>query len=571
METNLVIVVRKYGLLSPLNWDKDVTDELFRANKFWNSLVEIERENRAEYHRIMSQSSAMAEVSEAIASLKKDRDELLAERAHRRAAARSKTKADTAALDSRIKGITAELRPLYLRTKELKAQAKQEQKPLLDTLEEQRRSKIKEARQQSGCFWSNYNAVLDSFNVARAKALKEGAELRFHPFTGEGRLVNQIQGGMTVEQLLAGEHSQVKLKLTGERQGRKEGILTVTAFTGRDTFEKPMRRNVDFPIVFHRPFPSETVIKSVVVNIRKVAGKFRYSVTFTCRAPENGEPASGMAAAGVNLGWKQVHGGLRVATAVYSDRSTPVHLVLPTEWTDKMKHVRDLQGQLDVLDNDMFVLLKDALKEMPLHEDGVLIEDFPERAHRLASRVRRAPRTPTRAMESLAWMMLEEPNIPYIRNVAQSLETWRKRHKRIFQEMANLRDKLIARRSDLYRVFAKQLADRVGYAVLDDTSYKQAAMLKHENGDENELHQIARSNRVLAAPYELRLSIEQALQKRGGKTERHGGSINHCHACGSAVAQQEDGVMRSCQCGEIFDVDENAARNLLKSVDGPAA
>lgn len=41
-----VVVVRRYGLLDLIDWDDDVTEELWRANRFWNTLVEIERANR---------------------------------------------------------------------------------------------------------------------------------------------------------------------------------------------------------------------------------------------------------------------------------------------------------------------------------------------------------------------------------------------------------------------------------------------------------------------------------------------------------------------------------------------
>ena len=43
----------------------------------------------------------------------------------------------------------------------------------------------------------HYNAVLASDETARVRAMKEGADLKFHSFDGQGRFTNQIQGGAT--------------------------------------------------------------------------------------------------------------------------------------------------------------------------------------------------------------------------------------------------------------------------------------------------------------------------------------------------------------------------------------
>ncbi|PKM47006.1 MAG: hypothetical protein CVV05_00895 [Gammaproteobacteria bacterium HGW-Gammaproteobacteria-1] len=236
------VVVRKYGLLAPTDWDDDVTDELRRANRFWNKLVEIERDNRAQYQSTLNRSAALCQIASQITELETERENLIQERNRRRAAARSKAKADTAEQDARLTELRDLLRPFYAERKTLSAAARAEMKPELEKLEAERREEVKAARQASGLFWSNYNAVLDSFNVARTKALKEGAQLRFHRFEGEGRLVNQIQGGMTTEKLLSGGHSQAQLSITHTSRGRPAGVLRIKAFVARDANNKPAPR-----------------------------------------------------------------------------------------------------------------------------------------------------------------------------------------------------------------------------------------------------------------------------------------------------------------------------------------
>lgn len=573
------VTVFRYGLLAPLNWGRDVEDELFRMNALWNKLVEIENANRERYREIISASPALSDVSGRIEDLQREREDLIAERNRRRAAVRSKSKADTADLDERIKAIKAELAPLYERRKALLAEARAQQKPLLNALEAERREAVKKARQESGCFWPNYNAVISSYEVARRRAMQTGSMLRFRRFTREGRLVNQIQGGMTVEDLFACRHSQAGIRLNGQSRGRQTGTLYVTAYTGRDGSGRRIRRNVEFPIILHRPIPNDAVIKEVEVNIRRRSpnvvrcltdtdggpileyGEAEYSVSFTCQIPTRGRVA-GASAAGINIGWKRVSGGLRVATAAFHD-GTIDHLILPDEWIRKYEHVQALRSGIDKSDGEMHAALREALRDMLIFEqDGPRVEGLSESDHRLLSAIKRAPKAPGRAMDALAWRLKETPNMPFVANLSATIEAWRKARKRMILEMDNLRGKLLARRKDLYRNFAARIVARAGAIALDDTDYRAASLVERKDGEDPELHEKARLQRVMAAPHELRLAIEQAAAKRGGYIERHGGSINHCRACGSRNVSGD--IARHCHaCGSVFDVDENAARNLL--------
>jgi hypothetical protein len=583
------VVVRKYGLLAPTDWDDDITDELRRANRFWNKLVEIERDNRAKYQSILNRSTALCQIASQIAGLEAERETVIQERNRRRAAARSKAKADTAEQDARLTELRDLLRPLYAERKTLSASARTEMKSELEKLEAERRGEIKAARQSSGLFWSNYNAILDSFNVARTKALKDGAQLRFHRFEGEGRLVNQIQGGMTVEKLLGEGHSQAQLTITHTSRGRPAGFLRIKAFVSRDANNKPAPRFVTFPILMERPIPPGSIIKMVTVNIAQLGGKPRYSVTFTCRAKDNDEPDSGTGAAGINLGWKSIKEGLRVATTAFSNGDME-HLILPKTWIERMQHTQTLRGQQDDAVNELLPTLKSALDGMPLWQEGVALEGYPERLHRRLSGIIKAPRMSSQSLVNLLWeikLQLEsEPNtLPILHNIMAAtapadslvadahqsyrpedayLERWRKYVKRMYQEEANLRDRLLAQRKDMYRAFAKRIADRAGLVLVDATSYKEAAAVKKPAGEESELHAAARTNRVLAAPFELRLAIEQAMAKRRGRMEKYAKRINQCHACGATSTDGE--LIHTCsQCGGMFDVDENAARNLLQA------
>lgn len=578
------VTVWQYGLRAPLNWDRDVDDELWRMNAFWNKLVEIERTNRARYREIIATSPAKAEVQAAIETLKAEQAALVGERAKRRAVARSKVKADTGEIDGRLKAIKADLRPLFDQSKSLSSEAREQQKPLLDVLEFERREQVKLARQNSGCFWSNYNAVLESYGVARVRAMKAGAELRFKRFGWEGRLVNQIQGGLSADDLFACKHSQVGIRLYPGRQDR--GILYVTAFTGAGESGR-FRRNVEFPVILHRPFPAGAIIKSVSVSLRRTSatvgrrpldrdqdfvierGFPEYQVNFTCTFPRE-ETEYAAQAAGINFGWKKVADGLRVATAVYSDGSTE-HLVLPRRWLDLQDRVAALISARDETANEMHAILSSAFEHLPAwRESGPFFEGLSSSDHRLLSAIRLSPVTPRRAMDALAWR-IKDINLPLVSpELAAQLEAWRKANKSVTLESDNLRIKLQRSRKDFYRKFAARLAGRCGQVVLDNLDLRAATQRVTASGDENELSEVARYQRQLASISELRSLIELAISNRGGECTRYSGTINHCHACGSRNLSGE--VQKQCHaCGALFDADENAGHNLLSSVSDPAA
>jgi hypothetical protein len=262
------VLALNYGLLAPLNWGRDVDDELYRMNALWNKCVEIERANRERYLQIVAEAPAMADLQKVISALQDEREQLIRERNRRRALTRSKAKADTADITDRLAQIKIMLTPLYEHAKAVAAAAREEQKPLLDALEAERKAAVKLARQQSGCYWPNYNAVLDSYANARQKAIKDRGELRFRSFRHDGRLVNQIQGGMTTEDLFGCKHSQAGIRITDDGGECTKGMLYVTAYTGRDSDGRHTRRTVEFPIILHRPIPPDATIKSVAVSIR---------------------------------------------------------------------------------------------------------------------------------------------------------------------------------------------------------------------------------------------------------------------------------------------------------------
>jgi len=590
-QTAGAVVVRHYGLLQPMDWGPDIDDELRRMNRLWNTLVEIDNYAHDQYFAIIGASQAMGTIGQEIAALEAKRETLFGERRARYARARGKVGVDTSDIDVQIQETRAALHPLYAERKKRTAAAKAECAEALAALEVERKAFVKSARQNCGAYWGNYNAVIASYQRARVRAMKDGALLRFHSWDGTGRLVNQIQGGMSIEDLYAGRHSQVSLRPLPPGSGRATHYLTITVFTGRDASGDRFRRRVSFPIVLHRVFPPGAIIKEVAVQIdsdaagRTVRAKdlpedrhgarrasrvrSNYHVTFTCRAANSGELASGTAGAGVNLGWKQVRDGLRVATAAYG-AGVIEDLVLPQAWLDGMARTKAMQSELDDGLNQILPVFKAALAGLPRPDGSVSVERVPESWHRRLYALSVAPKYGIPKLLELALDLrltweTEPTALPMLHECADQIEAWRRAAKTTFVQMGHIRERMRAQRKDLYRRWAKRLVDRAGLIAIDATSYKEAARTRAPQTDEKtKLSDTARTNRVLAAPYELRLSIEQAAAKRGAHIERYAGKINICDHCGGRLHGALDDVYRTCQtCGAVCDIDHTAALNLL--------
>ena len=371
------VVVRNYGLLAPVNWGDDCFEHLYLQTKLWNRLVEIDRESRDAYRSLVGTDEAVAEVDAKIDVVKTRLSDMDLQRKNIRKEKHSKQSVHTEPLDEAIKTAKAELKDLSVQAKEIRAAAKERIKAASSAIkdnDDQRKELVKEARNASGLWWGNYNAVCNSYDVARSKAMKEGAELKFHRFDGSGRFTCQIQGGVSTEDLLASRHSVVQIRLVdngtfaeairsnppslllqevgSRRDSRQYGILSITVYAGYDDDRKHNRRMLDFPIILHRPLPENGVLKELCVNRRKVGTDYVWSVTFTFRADI--EPANNPSelSCGINIGWKQVPGGLRIAT-VHGGNGKTSHIILPQDVVDRLEYVDgDLKSRIDTATND---------------------------------------------------------------------------------------------------------------------------------------------------------------------------------------------------------------------------
>ena len=569
------VVARQYGLLEPLNWDQDCVDHLYLKNKLWNTLVEIEREHRTAYRAIVDADESVAKISQRIQGLKDKVVEQDVLRKEARRQYRSRKGVHTSSFDANIKQLKQRLKELFPQDKELRKKAREQARNVLTPLELKRKKAVKAAYQNSGLWWSNYNDVINSYKSARSRAVKEGTELKFHRFDGSGGFRCQIQKGMTAEDLLTARHNVAQIRTidhdefaelrggAGKKSGqsyasrnyeRGYGILSITVYTYKGVDGKTQRKMLAFPIILHRPLPPETKLKELKAQRKRVGTDFRWDVTFTFTEPavpvKHNSPEK---SCGVNLGWKAVSGGLRVAT-INSGESNPWHVVLPRIIMDKMVYVAELQRQVDTMTNENFDWL---LEQVDDKAPGPLTEAF--------ASLRRAKRPHPAKFARTVDVWREHEG--YLPEIFEEADRRRKVCRHRTKEYHNLRDKVMRRREDFYRCRAKEIAETFGMIALDKMDLRKLSLLEMADGEPTLMHKKARYSRTVAAVGVLREWIVKQAAKTGAvvKTMNIASSAT-CHQCGTKVKQDSGQIWTCLGCGSSWDQDDNAAINLLRAI-----
>lgn len=529
----MALIAFQFGLKDPLDWGDDVAEHLALQTRLWNRLVEIEREYLQRRQAILDADDAVSPLASRIEEAIKRKEQLVAERTALRAEGGGKKRPATPDLDQQISAFASEVRELRLVLKAERTAAVGRRSPHLKALDSWRDEEIKTARNQSGLWWSNYNIVCDTYAVARARAAKDRGELKLRRHDGTGRFTCQVQGGMTPADLFKGRFSNASLKplaadayshpSRGERNRRQWSQLTITVFRRYNTD----RRTLTFPIKLHRPLADDAIVKRITVSRRRLGTRFRWSVVFTCEVPNKVQrlPA-GLGVAGISLAVAPHPEGLRVAACTAEDGVTE-QLILPHAWLDRMGRVSEIQSRRD---RAIHVAHKALLQ---LDASGA-----PPAVAALLARIQAAQRPAAAQLAALALNWREHS--PSWEPVAQaSLEAWRRQDRAAFEAQENLRDRLLGQRREIYRLWARGIAQK-------------QAQLVFCHAAPNAEDQVAGELRKLASLHVLQLEIQQQAAKAGA-------SVRDCVSpalCPCCAARETGGMLRlqeSPLCGVVAE------------------
>lgn len=568
-------LVYRYGLLAPTVGAEKVREILSTAHRYSNDLVAVERGRRAALRDIESRLGLARLLDEHATA-----DEWCAFGA--RAVADHKSRERTAKVPAELRDRLVEVKRwrsvASVAIREAKRGMREEYGAEYDEVNALAAGLRRDARGVSGLASAgpHYGAHGTYQVVEEAAEKARGDRPLYDPMRGwgpndprfrratamdvaddgrvtrlsDGTLGVQIQGGMTVGELASHAQLQIVPRVRGctrpdSRRGRTGRTLRMrvgsTARSGREAVY------AEWPMVMHRELPADAQIMNARVHVRR-GDPDEWYVTLTVRTGADRAPAERAGSVAINVGWRRVPDGVRVASWVGEDGGRG-EVVCGPSVLDRLSHASSIRSIRDeMLDLarpwGAEVLASIALPEW-LARDTVTL-----RAWKSTGRLRDVVRVWARrrfAGDSDAFA---------------AFDAWARRDRHLHQYEQGERSGAEAHRREVYRVAASRLAGRYTTLVhdgVDLASLKTCPMVEAERGNP-----AARSNMHASAPGELRDAMVNAF--RGDVAKVSGVDVTHtCPACG--VVESFDAAIkvshRCGACGDVWDQDFAAAENLL--------
>lgn len=541
------IRVFKYGLLAPTTNATLVRDQLRLMGRYRNVLTEIECARRAALRPVLRAHGDIAQLEADVGRAQAELDAgLLAVRSAR---AQTRSRSETQEMRARVTA-AREVRRL---AKGVLAQARQAQKSdpgilaAKDRIHARALELTKSAREHCGVYWGSYLLVEDaagsSFESTPMFDGTEPSDPRFVRFDGQGSVGVQIQGGRPAIQLFE-ENTLCRIELI---EGRRNPVLHLRVGSKEDG--SPVW--AIFPMKMHRPFPLGSVVKRVTVSIRRIGPRERWTVQFTLVIPDEIRAAINDRRVAIDVGWRQMSDGsvrvayLRGTDGYEHDMRLPARLVEAFGRSDGLRRVRDknfnaIRPQLVAFlaANQVPAWLVKATETLPYWRS----------AGRLAALTRKWAQNRFQGDEA----------------AYDAMEAWRYHDHHLWSYECDERAKHLGHRKDIYRVMARQLANRYERLVLEDFDLREVAEVPAPDSEEQNIA-AARAKRQRIAISELRLCLVNAFTKMRTDHVSAVDSTHICHVCGSV--EEFDAAVKvshTCSgCMTTWDQDDNACYVLL--------
>jgi len=541
VETRSIAVSYKYGLLAPMDWGDDCEEEILLQAAFWNRLVELENSYRQRVRAVECEDPNVVRLETERLALVSERERLNVKRNGERQAARSKIA--TPAIDRQIADVSSQLKGVAARCRETRRLAHEARREQLRLVNAERYMAVSQARRESGLFWSNYNAVIESYEVARQQTLKRGVDLRLKRRSGNGRITNQIQGGIRYEDLMAGRHSQVRIGPPPPGMRNKRGAsLTMTVHR-----RGGIRRNVTWPIILHRPLPADAIIKVVVVHRRRRSDRWIWSAVFVCSCRADASERTGPRVA-VNIGWRNTPAGIRVACILSEGDISPQYVMLPNQLAQGVQLCDKETSERDKDLNTVAALIR-----------ALDLAGMPSELAESTNAVREARRhNAPRFVRLLRDWREFAPN--WRPADLEMLDDWARRDRRRWHNREERRAWVSDAREYHYRQEVRRLLGRAREILINAHDMSETARVK-----DSELPLPARRLRFIAAPSVFRLVLLNYARKTGIRVTVVERPHDTCVFCGGQLAPPDRAALwwKCDTCGCLFDQDEHYCRLLL--------
>jgi len=355
-----------YGLLEPTENLETVEDQMSKAHKYYNKLVEIENSirplRRESYNNGVKRLSPEYEgLEQQLLALQASKDTIENEIKQQRVLNRSK-KLDSSNHKQTLAGIKLQIKLVYEKQKEERAKFKEKLKrpskekvepephkrpskekvepephkrPSKEKVEpepqwlaeqeeidEKRNKLISEARKASGLYWGTYLSTEDAFKNA-CKATPPHKNLHFQRWTGEGKIRVCRNSEPTVSNSLffidplpgdSWEKKKDKGVPSPRGEGKRSRMKTQLHLLVNSNRQKKIAPVwATFPMMLSRPLPDNGRIDSVEVIRKRCGPNWKWAAQVTCTFEETNKPPKGKAIVALDLGWRKIDGNIRVA------------------------------------------------------------------------------------------------------------------------------------------------------------------------------------------------------------------------------------------------------------------
>jgi transposase len=575
----MAIRVYKYGLLPPTEGRDDVYRVLRGAYDYYQALVRIERERREQRIQAAAQiDGELAELLNARERLRVELDELHAPNPDHR---------DSPAIKE-ARERRDEIAIAIGRRMRTHAKA-----PEVLAVSEEAKKKVKNAEQahrKAGARAGMYGAkgIVRQAFLAACKPPKRGRAGGVRPrFRREpwNTIEEQIPTGMTTEMLFACTHPGVRVaplpvSQWDTRSGCRSAKTTLHLRTDNAVTRKDEeRRWAVFPMLMHRPLPSNAKILRVNVSRSQRGNRWKWEAHFVVELPDV-EPVYDGRVIAVDLGWRVFDDGSRVAMAY--DGEGFHELRIPHRLREKREHADSLDA---IRDHNLNSLKEELRAFIAVSQRGQEVETVP---HRLDG-----DEAALVTNVSGAWLLDEWPHLSrsqspkvftrlyYVwgnnrfvgdEGIFEALRAWLKQDRHIWEWADYERAKVVAGRKNIFYNWLAQItqgAQTVVFEDMDLTAFAAKNVNDIAGKDKN-----LRKARSSAAPGDLRLLAEHVAKRKGIAFVKVS-AVNTTRTCADCrhvnAFDIPENLRQVCaSCGRSFDQDENAARNIYALFHAPA-
>jgi hypothetical protein len=273
-----------------------------------------------------------------------------------------------------------------------------------------------------------------------------------------------------------------------------------------------------------------------------VATQEKWFVQFVVARKSGFHEKAGEGRVGVDIGWRKVPEGIRVAYWGGTDGDHK-QVILPSDLIAHLEHSDELQSLRD----DKFNVCRDTLVEW---KKEYFAPDWFREATTTLSKWKSQAKL---AALVLRWGKDRWDGDSQMYGI---VEEWRKQDKHLYEWQDNERKRARLRRTAFYYGVVKKLSRKYGVCRLEDMDLRQMAT-------KEDAAKKAQKQRAMAALSSLRMCF--ASRMRIEKVDPAYTSKT-CHLCDYINDFGGDVVMHTCEgCGKTWDRDYNGSMNLLRA------